>query len=219
MAADVEALFAHFLAEGMPEEDAAREAERRALASPAEVHRLVAVHASGPQRWLAWLSGRMRRDLDLFLFAAAVLPILALSGAVVTPEILAGGASPFLWAVLAIGAGIAGLALLKLRQLFPRCEAGLEELRAGLSGLLFLGAMAPGVAALGALWQVCSLAMRLSRAGATDDLAAAAVEIGRAATLVGSGILLAMAAGILWFLLANRVAAIERVERDFLLGE
>lgn len=220
MAGDLEALFEHYLARGLPEEEAARGAEERVLASPAEVRRLVALHATGARGWLAWLAGRVRRDLDLFLFVAGVLPVLALAVGILLPRLGAPGAGPFEWSVLGIGVAVAGLSLRKLRQLAPRRDAGRDELREGLSGVLFLGGMGLGVAALGFVTRLCSLSLRLSRGDATErDWGGVASEIARAGTLLGTGILLAMGAGLLWFVLANRVAALERVEREILLGE
>lgn len=219
MASDLDSLFEHYLALGLSEEEAAGRAERKVLASPQEVQRLVAVHTTGAARWAAWLTGRVRRDLDLFLFLAGVVPVLAMAALLLTREIALLRGSPFAWAVLGIGIAILGLSARRFHQLFLRGDEAPEELRAGLSGLLCLGAAGPTVAALGLLVHLHALFLSLARGGGSPDWVRAAEEIGRGAALLGTGILLGLAAGLLWFILASRVVALERAESIFLLDE
>jgi hypothetical protein len=144
--------------------------------------------------------------------------VLVLSAAVLFPRLP--GSGPSGWAVLGIGAGVAGLSLLCFRQLVLRADPPLEALRRRLPSLLFLGVTGPAVGALGLLVHLFTLSIRLSR-GTSDEVAwlAAAEPLGRSAALLGSSILLAIAAGLLWFVLADRLAALEQAERAWLLDE
>lgn len=221
MAADLEAVYAHHLARGLPEEEAAIRAEETVLASPEAVARLVEVHTGGPERWLHLLSGRLRNDLEPFLFVLAVLPMLALAVVVLLPQVASMASDPWLWLQLACAAAIAGMALRKAVQLFGRAPVELPVLRRGLTEIPFLGAMACMIGGLGAVVHLYALAILLGGYPAPPEEAAiaAAMEMGRHFALFGASILLAMAAGAVWLFLARRVAALERAESILLLGE
>ena len=217
MAADLEAMYEHFRARGLGEEEAARRAEDRVLASPDALRQLVLVHTTGYQRWLSGVAGRLRWGVDLLLFVLGVAPFLAIAALPVAAPAGRAWDDPALWGMVAAGAAIAGLASWKAHQLVVQRERSTVRLHRGLASLLFLGAMAPLLGAIGFLASLRGLVRMGMGAGGPAGVAAAEA-IARGGTLLCLGILLGIAAGLVWFVLANRIATIEEAESAALLG-
>jgi hypothetical protein len=219
MAGDLEAVYAHHRAAGLSEVEAARLAEERVLATERTAARLREVHAQGGERWLYAFSGRLRNDLEPYLFAIAVLPMAVLAVAVQVPQFGAMGGNPWLWAILGCLVWLSATAVGKARQLFGRRSVERAEMRAGLSQILFLGAIAPAIGAVGALIHLHRLLIALSQEAGPEEALLAMVEFGHHAALLGSSLILALIAGTIWLFLGGRVADLERAERILLLGE
>jgi hypothetical protein len=219
MAGDLEATYAHHRAAGLSEAEAARLAEERVLATESTAERLREVHARGAERWLYGISGRLRNDLEPYLFAITVLPMVVLAVAVQVPQLGAMGGSPWLWAILGCLAWLSAAAVGKARQLFGRGPVERAEMRDGLSQILFLGAIAPAIGAVGALIHLHRLLIALSQGAGQEEALLAMVEFGHYAALLGSSLILALIAGTIWLFLGGRIAALERAERILLLGE
>jgi hypothetical protein len=219
MAGDLEMVYAHHRAAGRSEEEAARLAEEKVLASAEVLSRLAAVHAGGFERLLHTALGRGRNELEPFVFLLSVVPMMAIALAVLVPQLGAMGGSPWLWMMLGCTLLIGGLAVGKARQLFGAGTAGSREIRAGLPQILLLGAFAPTLGALGALVHLHALAISLSNGSAPAVVSRVLVEFGRHTALFGASLLLALVAGMIWLFLAGRVTALERSERILLLGE
>lgn len=220
MAADLEALYDWYRARGLSEEEAERQAEEKILASPEVLQHLVLVHTTGYQRWLSRAAGRLRWGMDLLLFALGVVPVVAVTTLVAITQIRTAGAGPLLWVILAIGAAIVGLGLGKMYQLFIRRERSLAKLHYGLFTLLFLGSLGPALGATGFIVRLEDLASELMRSGASQAaLLRAAERVAVDATVLSVGLLLGIGAGLMWFVLANRIAVIEASESELLLAE
>ena len=220
MAADLEALYEHYRARGLGEEEAARRAEEKVLASPEAVQHLVLVHTTGYQRWLSRASGRLRWGLDLVLFLAGVVPFLIISALVVAAQIEGTKDIPFLWTILPLGAAIVVLTMWKGFQLFIQRERSISRLHRGLFTLLFLGVIGPVVGAIACFVSLHRTAMMLMHMGADEPARLVAVDqVIRSGTLLSFGLLLGFGAGLVWFVLANRIAVIEQAESQRLLAE
>lgn len=131
MASDLEALYEHYRARGVDEEEAVRRTEEKILASPEVLQHLIAVHTRGYQRWLSHAAGRMRLGFELLLFTLGVLPMLAIAALTVIARV--NGISPplLLWTLFLIGVAIATLTLWKRTNCWfggcarpPTCTAG-----------------------------------------------------------------------------------------------
>ena len=220
MAADLEALYDWYRACGLSEEEAERQAEEKILASPEVLQHLVLVHSTGYQRWLSRAAGHLRWGMDLLLFGLGVVPLVAFSAVVVAAQIRTAGAGPLLWVILAIGAGIVGLGLGKMYQLFIRRERSTAKLHRGLFTLLFLGILGPALGTTGFLTSLWGVAKELMRSGTSQaTLLAAANRVGVDATVLSLSLLLGIGAGLMWFVLANRIAVVEASESELLLAE
>jgi hypothetical protein len=219
MVADLEALLEHYRARGLDEEEAARRAEERLLASPEALEQLVAVHTTAYQRWVSRAAGRLRWGFDALLFAVGVLPIVGMAGFTVLVRLPGAAGSFLLWPLLGVATAIAGIALTKAYQLFVRHECATARLHRGLPTLVFLGAFGSLLGIFAALLGLYRLAMALM--GGSAGVAAQVViaeQAGRDATLFGLGLLLGFGAALVWFVLVNRLATIERAESAALLG-
>lgn len=220
MAADLEALYDHYRARGIDEDEAVRRTEERILASPEALHHLIAVHTTGYQRWLGRVAERLRWGFELLLFVAGVLPMMAISVFVVSVQVRALLGAPFFWPLLAVGMAATWLALWKALQLFPGRTRSPAELHRGLPTLLFLGVAGPVLGGTAFLIDLHDLSMRLMSDAANPSVVLAAAEpLARAATLLAMGLLLGIGAALVWFVLVNRIAAIERAESAALLAE
>jgi hypothetical protein len=125
-----------------------------------------------------------------------------------------------LWPILAIGLGIATVTIRKLVHLFGPATRATATLRGGLITLLFLGGLSIVIGLTGFLIALYGVLIALSMAPEAATIHVALVEeLGRDAAALAIGIVLGMAAGLAWFLLVRRVAAIERAESAALLGE
>jgi hypothetical protein len=219
MAADLEALYDHFRTRGATDEEAARLAEERVLVSPEALHHLVAVHTTGYQRWLGRAAERLRWGFDLLLFIAGVAPIAAVCAWLVAGELRGMLGDPLLWPLLVTGVVVVGLAAWKARQLFLGRVRSPDELHRGLSVLLFLAAASPVLGGTAFLIRLHGVAIDImaSRAS-TQVLLAAAPSVAQAATLLGLGLLLGIAAGLVSFVLMNRVATLEQAESAAMLA-
>jgi hypothetical protein len=147
------------------------------------------------------------------LFLAGVLPILLAGVLVIGARVPTMASGPLLWPMLVCGCGITGIAALKAYQMFVRGERSTARLHRGLRSLVFFGGMGPVLGFLAVVFGLQRLTEGLS--AGLDDVAehlAIAEQAGRDATLLAMGLVLAFGAGIVWFVLVNRIAAIERAD-------
>lgn len=194
MAADLEAVYEHHRARGLPEDEAARLAEMSVMGSSEVVRRLGRLHAS---RWPGWaedVGTRLSAGLDLALLAVGVLPVVALAGGV-SIWALASDPSVLAWPILLVASLMTGLvateAVRLLRDRPPR--------RPRLPSLLVLSAVAP---ALGFLAPVLGLERAASSFnGPIPDQAALAVMVVRDGATLLAGLLLGIGGLLAWLVL------------------
>lgn len=165
MASDLEALYDHYRARGLDDDEAVRLTEERLVASPAALQQLVTVHTTGYQRLLGRAVGALRLGFDLVLFVLAVVPLLAFSGQVVGAQLRDGSAGAFTWVVLGIGGVITGITLFKAYQLFGRRERSPAKLHRGLFTMLVLAFHGALVGLIGFVITLYRAALLLGRQG------------------------------------------------------
>jgi hypothetical protein len=220
MAADLEALYDHYRARGVDEEEAVRLTEERMLASPEALHHLVVLHTTGYQRWLGRASQGVRWGLEVILFILGVLPIVAFASLVVATRLGQQLADPLLWPILLVGAGVTGVAAWKAAQLVLGRARSTGELHRGLPALLFLAVTGPLIGGTVFLVNLYRLSLSMMAVhGSPDALLAVAEPLARNATLLAMGLLLGIGGGLVWFVLVNRIARLEQAESAALLAE
>jgi hypothetical protein len=218
MASDLESLFEHYRGRGLDEEEAARLTEEKLLASPEALRHLVAVHTTGYQRWVARAAGGLRWGFNLLLFAVGVVPMVAMGAWVAAGEFRLLGGAPLLWPMLLLAATAAAITAVKGWQLYVARERSTPRLHRWLPTLVFLGVLAPVLGAVAFLTTLYRSAMAgMGGAGPAMQREVAA-QIARDGALFALGLLLGIAAGVTWFVLVNRIAAIEQAESAALLA-
>lgn len=215
MAADLEALYEHFRAMGLPEDEALERAGERLLASSEAIDGLVRLHTTAYQRLVSHAVSAVRSGFDLLLFVAGVLPLLVMSVFVVLEYSLALSGGPMRWTMLVLGGAVAGLATRKAHQILIIGERAPGRLNRGVPILLLLAAVTPVVGCIGFLVSIASIPNGLARGGAPLVVLAPVVEAG---SVFASSILLGMAAAVVWYVIVKRVARIEKEESALLLG-
>jgi hypothetical protein len=219
MAADLEALYEHYRARGYADDEAARLTEERILASPEALQHLIMVHTTGYQRWLSRAAGQLRWGFELLLVVLGVLPMVAISTVMVAAQVRGMISVPFLWPLLILGAVLTVLALWKAFQLFVARVRSTVVLHRGLPTLLLLAVIGPAFGGVAFLIHLYGISMTVAASSADPDVVFAAAEpLAQSATFLGMGLLLGLAAALVWFVLVNRIAAIEQVESAALLA-
>jgi hypothetical protein len=218
MAADLESLYDHYRRGGADEEVAREWALARLLASPEAMQGLLLVHTTPYQRLVVRAATGVRWGFDLFLFIVGVVPLLLMSAHVVVTGSPAGGGGWFRWAVVGIGLVTAAIGIWKARQIFVRRERSTTVLNRGLVTLLFLSMVGPVIGGTGFLVALVGMNDRMARSDAYSPVLMAAETIAANGTVFALAILLGIAGALVWFVLINRIATIEREESALLLG-
>jgi hypothetical protein len=219
MASDLEALYEHYRARGLDDEEAFRRTEERVLASPEALQHLVAVHTTGYQRWLSHAAGRLRLSFEAILFIIGVVPMLALAMLAITAPAQGIEPSLLLWLLLGLGTAIGAITLWKVYQLLFRRVRSTAVLHQGLFTLLFLGVVSPVLAGIAFLAGLYQAALAFGRTEPSEVVMLAAAErVVHDATLLSAGLLIGIGAGMVWFVLVNRIAVIEQAESAALLA-
>jgi hypothetical protein len=212
LAADLDAVYGHHRARGVPEDEAARRAEATVLGSGEVIRRLGRLHGGSWRGWAEEVGPRLSGGLDLVVLAVGVLPVIGTAiGASVW--VLVGRPSPSVLPILVVGA----LLLAVTGKEAVRLLRGRAPDRANLRTLVVLAAMAP---ALGLLAPV--LGLRRALAGvegvAPDQAELAAILAQEGATLL-AGLVLGVVGLLAWLVLLELEARRGSREVDALLGE
>jgi hypothetical protein len=218
LVSDLEALVGHYRRQGMTEEEAVARAEEVLLVSPEALQHLIAVHTTGYQRWVMRAAARMRWGIDMLLFVLGVLPVLIGGLLVVGTSAGAMAASPFVWPLVACAFGIIWIAATEGWQLFVKGERSRGRLQQRLPLLIHLGVAAPVLGLLGALLGLQRLTSLVADGSGGSSTLALLEQVGRNASILAVGLLLAFGAGMVWYVLVNRIGAIERAESAALLA-
>jgi hypothetical protein len=219
MAGDLEALYEHYRGRGFEDDEAARLTEERLLASPEALQNLILVHTTVYQRWLSRAAERARWGFDLLLFVLGVVPMLALSVGLLAGRVGGMLSEPGVWPMLLVGACVIGLAGWKAYQLFLAGDHATAALHRGMPTLLFLAVAGPAVGGAAFLIHLYGLSMAImGRQASADALYGAAETLEQGATHLSMGLLVGIGAGLVWFVLARRVSALEQARSAALLA-
>ncbi|MFW6201104.1 MAG: hypothetical protein ACOC8B_00880 [Gemmatimonadota bacterium] len=211
LSSDLDDLYRAYRERGLDDDEAAARAARLLAPSSDSLEALERLHAPLYRRLLARFSHRTRNRAERVLLggiSAVVLSggFLALAGA----DVLA-GPSPWVAPVLALGAAVLVLGAAKIFLLYVKRDHSPSRLRTGLSALLALGCASVIVGVLGFLLDTYRFAEAV--AGAVDRQFVLTMRwVRQDATLLALSLLVALAAGLAWFLCLRRVIAIEAAE-------
>lgn len=218
MASDLEDSYQYYLAQGHDEEEATHLAEEAFGTSEEALSHLVKVHESS----IGGIADRVSGQVGQIWARVLLLVLLAfeiwLAGLVLTEEAFRVYVSPFVWPV----AGLALVAFLfsawKLKQIFSKTGQDVRQLRSGLGVLLFCAGASLAVSVTGLFFHLQRF-FRFNFERAPESLfmnfAGWMVSM---ASLMTIGLLVAILAALVWFVLASAVARAERREMETLLG-
>ncbi len=217
MASDLENSYRHYREQGYDEAEATRRAEEAFGASDEALQLLARIH----QPDFAGVGDRLIRHIGTIWSKTLMVALLAfeilLAIRVLSDRTFFVYPSPFLWpiGVLALAAFL--FTIWKLTQIFSRSGADVRRLRTGLGIPLFFAGASLAVAGLGFLYHLQRF-FRLNSDGAPETLfmnfAGWMVSI---SSLMTIGLLTAILAGLVWFVLSGLVTRSEAREMKNIL--
>lgn len=215
LAADMEDMRRHLMAQGLDENEATRRTEAEFALGDDALAELVAVHSSPLRRALDGVSARTRSRWERGLLIGVLLFLFAVSA----PTVLSGGAvataGPYVWPVLALAAVALLLILAKLVEFAQHRDPDPRRMRGRLAALPCLAATQLALGFVGAWLELGRLAMNyaLPPGGAGAQLADWLLA---SAALLIIAHLCALLTAVAWFLLDVRVRRIETQEAALL---
>ncbi len=217
MASDLEDSYRHHLDQGCDENEAARRAEEAFGTSDESLDLLARLHRRRPGR----VADRLSRQVGTW-WSKTLMVALLLFEILLAVQIFSDGSfffrpSPFLWPIAALAVAAFSFTVWKLVQIFSRSGVGARRLRTGLGMPLFFAGGSLAVTALGFLFHLQRF-FRLNADGAPETLfmnfAGWMISI---SSLMSIGLLTAILAGMVWFVLAGLVTRSEAREIETLL--
>jgi len=209
MASDLEDSYQYFRARGADEEEALRLARETFGTSDEALAHLARIHAAGSNgvsdRFLQQVTTWWARILLVLLLGFEVV----LSVKLLTTEAFFMNVSPFVWPIGFLALATIGFTVWKMWQIFSFRDEDRNRLREGLGVPLFF-ASASLVVALGGLLFHLQRFFRLNAKQAPESLFMNfAAWMATLSSMMVAGLLTAILAGFLWFILSRLVARIE----------
>ncbi len=217
MAADLEDSYQHYLDRGCDEVDAARRAEEAFGTSDEALWLLARIHQPG----YGDLSDRVSQQVGTLWSKILLVAVLAfeilIAVRIFSDSFFLFRPSPFLWPLAALALAAFVFTLWKLVQIYSRSGADVRRLRTGLGIPLFFAGASLAVAGLGFLYHLQRF-FRLNADGAPEalfrNLAGWMISI---SSLMTVGLLTAILAGLVWFVLSRLVSRSEARQVEGLL--
>lgn len=216
MAADLEDLYQFHRNRGLDESDALREAKDAFNLSPGALEQLVEIHTTPFRRFLDRLSAQAQTFWErIFLALLLVFFAVFIGPSLLRSEMLV-HAGVFLWPIAGTTFAALYLATRKIYDLYIKKDHRVRPLRRGLTLLIALAGVDVVIGIQGFIFLVhSSFTLFLITTGPMNqDLGKWMIQ--SSATAVVS-LLVAIITAVIWFVLANKVAAIERAEVVYLL--
>jgi len=204
IASDLEDLFQHYLHEGLSEEEAAAKAEEKVDMSDEALAELVRIHSETR----GWTDRIVRRAQPFWERIAMTLIVLFF----VAAPILEADARPFahvnnfIWPIAGIFLALLASFIFQMTRFSDHPSP--RRLRDSLATPLFLGAASLLVGFAGAAIEFYRTLMRMAAEPERAAPLFAKVVLENTSTLA-IALLVALAAGVAWFVLAGRVARLE----------
>jgi hypothetical protein len=216
IAADLEDMYELYRSQGMGDGEAVRRAVEKFDVSEEALDELVQIHESTFHRLLGRFSEQARTRWERLLLAAVVLFIAAFAGRELLSTEIFRRASGYIWPVAGAAFGTLVIAVVQVYRLYVKKDHAIRRLR---SGLVYLPAMA-FLSMLAGMYGFFMELYRLMISGMPqiESSITNLVQWGihASATLIVS-LLVAIVAGLLWFMFSNKARSIEIAEAAWLL--
>lgn len=200
----------------MGPEQAVEEVREHSRFSERALEELAEVHRSGVQRFADLLADFLPGRWEGRVAGIVVTVMLLLGGTALAGEQLR-GTSAWLWPVAILGASVLGIALHILFGLHRPEGGALRRAREELTILLFTGLAGMMVGVMGIFIELYLALRRL--VFETGGLWPMVVTwLLRGIPVVLLGLMVALVTGLIWFVLARRITALEQEAVGYLLG-
>jgi hypothetical protein len=212
IAADLEDLFNHYVQEGLSEDEAAARAEEKVDMSDEALVELVRIH-SDARGWTDRIVRRAQPFWERIAMAMIVLFFLG-SASLATDMRPFAHVTEFIWPIFGILLALVVFFIVQMTRLWDHPSP--RHLRDGLATPLFLGgaSLVVGFAGTGIELYRTLMSMAAEPEHAAPLFGRAVIE---STTTLAVALLVALCAGVAWFILAGRVARLEdNVARTFL---
>ena len=204
IASDLEELFNHYVQQGMTEEDAVARAEEKVGMSDEALAELVRIH-SDARGWTDRIARRAQPIWERFAMALIVLFFIAASTLDHGVRPLA-NLTVFIWPIFGILLALVVSFIVQMTRLSDHPSP--RRLRDSLATPLFLGAASLVVGFAGTGIELYRTLMRMAADPEHAGPLFAKAVLGSTATLAIT-LLVTLAAGVAWFVLAGRVGRLE----------
>jgi len=216
IASDLDDMFQFYRGKGLGEEEAAKRAVEKLDLSDEALRELVEIHESGMRKLLGRISEQVRSRWERVLLAMAVILIAAYSGRQVLSAQLYTQASRFVWPILIFALAALVITIWQVYRLFIKKDHDIRTLGVGLPWLLAAGAASLLVGLMGMMYEFHRSA--LMAIDEVDRSLVFLVETAlRCSAMMMVGLVTAIAIGIVWFALMNKVRRIEIAEAAWLV--
>jgi hypothetical protein len=217
IASDLRDMYEYYRRQGLSAQDARREAVEHCDLSEEVLAELTQLHTSPWRRFMDRFSEQAQTRWERALTVLMLAFIAVVVGRVIATADVFTTAPRWWWAAVAVTSAAAALAGIKLYLAFIKQDHDSRRLRVGLSWLLVAAGADLLIGAYGNWMGMYGAARRT--AGDLEGLWRYVVEW----LLGGAGLQIicftgAIACALLWYVIANKVARIERAEAAALLG-
>lgn len=216
MSADLEDLFEFHRSQGLDEDEAQRRAVETFDPSADALRQLVQVHTSAYRRFLDRLSGQAQAFWErVFLVALLIFVGVFIGPSLLRSEMFA-HTGVFLWPIAGTSLALLYLAIRKVYTLYIKKDHRVRRLRWGLMPMIALAGVDVVLGIQGFVFLLhSSFTLFLITSGPMDpDLGRWMIQSSATAVVSLSAAILT---AVIWFVLSNKVAAIERDEAAHLL--
>jgi hypothetical protein len=216
VASDLEDMYELYRSRGLGEEEALAKTREKFDISDEALVELTRIHESTFRKLLGRLSEQAQTRWERGLLIAALVFIGGFSGRQVFSSSFFRQASPFVWPLAAVSFAVLALAISETYRLYLKKDHDVKRLRSGLPWFLAMGVLSLATGWCGFVIELYrSTQMGIARA---DMLLPHLVEWGiRCSAMLIVSMLVALAAGLVWFVLADKVRRIEMAEAAWLL--
>jgi len=212
IASDLEELFNHYIQQGFSEEEAAVRAEEKVDMSDEALAEIVRIHSES-HGWTDRIVRRVHSFWERIALTVIVFYFVAIAALHSNANLFA-NLTVFIWPVLAVFVGLVVIFVVQMARFSDHPNP--RRMRDGLATPLFFGAAS---LVIGFMGTGIELYRTLKRMAAEPEIAGplfAQSVLGVTATLAIS-LLVALTAGVAWFVLAGRFARLEDdVARTFM---
>jgi hypothetical protein len=214
VAADADALYAHYRAQGDDAFTALRKVEQRLGVTSDVAAELGELYEPAWVRVLRRFAPGRAHIVERVLLVTTLF-FLSVTGARAMAAFRLLDGSVFPWLVLVLGVACLVNVLIRVFRIFVKLEDSPASLRAGLDGLWVLAAVVLLVALSGAVTMLWAL---LGKANAAADSGVLLMTwVRQSSDLVTAGLATASFAVLVWFMVMGRADAAERKEHELLV--